>query len=203
MPAKINASVSSGLVVDSDLTGSLQLQTGGNPAISIDSSQVANFTKQFQIGGVLPPAFRAYLSGSTQTITSGSNQKVIFDQEVFDSAGCFNNTGSTVGSNPSYSFLPTVAGYYQFNACALFNSIGSGVITICEIWKNGNAVARGTSGYISNTTGDIQQHISTLLYANGTTDYFNVYVFQNAGSSRTLYNAEALTNFNGCFVRGA
>jgi len=178
-----------------------QIQTASGVIMANLNSSGAN--AGIQLASNLAPAFRAYLSGSTQTITSGSNQKVTFDQEVFDSAGCFNNTGSTVGSNPSYSFLPTVAGYYQFNACALFNNIGSGVITICEIWKNGNAVARGTSGYISNTTGDIQQHISTLLYANGSSDYFNVYVYQNAGSSRTLYNAEALTNFNGCFVRSA
>jgi hypothetical protein len=178
-----------------------QIQTANGVIMANLNSSGVNIG--FQLASNLAPAFRAYLSASTQTITSGSNQKATFDQEVFDTLNCFNNTGSTVGSNPAYSFLPTVAGYYQFNACTLFNNIASGVITICEIWKNGNAVARGNSGYISNTNGDIQQNISTILYANGTTDYFNVYVYQNSGSSKTLYNAEALTNFNGCFIRSA
>ena len=84
MSVKINASTTSGLVVDSDLTGSLKLQTGGNDALTVDSSQVVNFTKQFQFGGVLPPAFSAYSSTDQTGVLSGVSTKVLFATEEFD-----------------------------------------------------------------------------------------------------------------------
>jgi len=184
MPAKINASSSSGLVVDSDLTGSLQLQTGGNPAISIDSSQVVNFTKQFQFGGVLPPAFYAYLNGS-QTVSSGAATKVTLDAELFDTNNNF----------ASSRFTPTVAGYYQLNAAVFLASSAQEILAY--IYKNGS----NYSGGLDITTGSYNSNVSTIAYANGTTDYFEVYVYTSV--TRAVSNASTNTFFNGVLVRAA
>ena len=182
MPAKINASTSSGLVVDSDLTGSLKLQTGGNDALSIDSSQVVNFAKQFQFSGVLPPAFSVYKT-SVQTLSSATWTKLDFQVEEFD-------TNSNFASS---RFTSTVAGYYQINGAV---SNGLNTQTISAIYKNGSIYKAGvnySNGYSGN--------VSSLVYLNGTTDYIELYgYFGGGGNSGTGIESNY---FNGIMVRAA
>ena len=202
MSVKINASTSSGLVVDSDLTGSLQLQTGGNPAISIDSSQVTNFAKQFQIGGVLPPAFSAYRSSSNQSITTNTWTALSAQTEEYDTASCYNNTGSTVGSIPAYSFLPNVAGYYQISG-EINTTVTSGSQANIAIYKNGSEFKRGFA-IVGGSFTQYCMPVSALIYLNGTTDYVTLYgvvigtspVYVSAGNGEWCY-------FQGVLARAA
>jgi hypothetical protein len=184
MPVKINASTSSGLVVDSDLTGSLQLQTNGNPAISIDSSQVANFAKQFQIGGVLPPAFSAFTSG-TQTVTNNTQTLLTYSTERFDTNNNFNSS----------TFTPTVAGYYQVNVMVQWHgSTYSGLLSVF-LRLNGSNFVEDAWYPTQYTYGKISQ----VIYMNGTTDNINVYVIQASGSSAPF----AAANFSAALIRSA
>ena len=181
MSVKINASTTSGLVVDSDLTGSLKLQTGGNDALTVDSSQVVNFTKQYQIGGVLPPAFSA---NGTTSIASSTLTTLTFATEIFD-------TNNNFASN---TFTPTVAGYYQINFGMSYASAPAGQ-AYCQLRKNGifysNAV-QSSGGYLNSHTG------SVLVYMNGTTDYLTVVCAQFGGTT-----ISADTVINGCLMRTA
>jgi hypothetical protein len=184
MPVKINASTSSGLVVDSDLTGSLKLQTGGNDALSIDSSQVVNFTKQFQIGGVLPPAFSAYAS-TNQTISSGTFTKINLAVEDFDTNNNF----------ASSRFTPTVAGYYQFNwgvRCEGITTLESALYKNASLSCTGSVV--GANSFVSAG--------SHLVFLNGTTDYVELFCAQYAGSSQSITGNQN-TRLSGCLVRAA
>ena len=47
--------------------------------------------------------------------------------------------------------------------------------------------------------------VSSVAYANGTTDYFEIYVQQGSGGDRTVTAVDntAITWFNGCMLRGA
>jgi hypothetical protein len=47
--------------------------------------------------------------------------------------------------------------------------------------------------------------VSSLVYANGTTDFFEIYVQHGAGVSRTVTAVDSanITWFNGAMVRGA
>jgi hypothetical protein len=47
--------------------------------------------------------------------------------------------------------------------------------------------------------------ISSLVYANGTSDYFEIYAQQSSGADRTVQNAGSgtISWFNGSMVRGA
>jgi len=194
MPAKINASTSSGLVVDSDLTGSLQLQTGGNPAISIDSSQVTNFAKQFQIGGVLPPAFSARPATSTQSVSNNTWTKVTLGTEEFDTNNNF----------ASSRFTPTVAGYYQLNAFLFCTNSGGSMTAIrCNIYKNGSDALWGS--FISPVSvTDAIASVSGIVYLNGTTDYVELYGYIGGSSTSPVFaGATNYTQFNGIMVRAA
>jgi hypothetical protein len=199
MPSKINASVSSGLVVDSDLTGSLQLQTGGNPAISIDSSQVVNFTKQFQFGGVLPPTFHAFSSGSRTIPGNGTDTKVVLNSESWD-------TNSNFDSTTNYRFTPTVAGYYQINmtSTGTFASVSASGYLVVIIYKNGAAWSSG--GYLTFVNGNYwQASHSNIVYLNGSTDYIEMYISTNNSGTYTQQNQGTTfgTFMSGALVRAA
>ena len=47
--------------------------------------------------------------------------------------------------------------------------------------------------------------VSTLVYANGSTDYFEIYVQQTSGGTMTVtaVGSQNITWFNGAMVRGA
>ena len=139
------------------------------------------------------PAFRAYIAGS-QSITSGSQQKVIFGSETFD-------TNSNFASS---TFTPTVEGYYQLNATVrIAGSSGTGECMI-TIWKNGSEYARGL-----NESGTEQgaswysMQVSDLAYANGSTDYFEIYIQQTSGGNRDTTAGQNISYFSGAMVRGA
>jgi len=142
------------------------------------------------------PAFSAYANNSTQTITSGSQQKVLFQVEEFD----------TNNNYASSTFTPTVAGYYQLNAeVRLDGASGTGEMMIV-IWKNGAEYKRGTNQSGTQiATNFWAMQVSSLVYANGSTDYFEIYVQQISGSSITVtaVNSANITWFNGSMVRGA
>jgi len=199
MSVKLNASTSSGLVVDSDLTGSLKLQTGGNDALTVDSSQVVNFTKQFQIAGVLPPAFSAY-AGSNQTISNNTATKIQFNTEIFDTANCFDST-------TNYRFTPTVAGYYQINLNYLVTGTnGRNYELVGYIYKNVSSYLQSLiSVTITNGT-SMSRNFSAIIYFNGTTDYVEGYTSHydyTSTSTMSLIGNSLYTTFSGSLIRGA
>jgi hypothetical protein len=167
------------------------LNVGGNIYISSGTS--------VYVGGrqaVNGPAFSAYANNTLQTITSGSQQKVLFQNEEYDTNSNFANS----------TFTPTVAGYYQLNAeVRLDGSSGTGEIMIV-IWKNGSEYKRGTNqSGTSIATNFWAMTVSSLVYANGTSDYFEIYAQQTSGGSLTVtaVNSQNITWFNGCMLRVA
>lgn len=145
------------------------------------------------------PAFGAYANNTTlQTITSGSQQKVLFQTEEFDTDNCYTNS----------RFTPTVEGYYQLNASVrLDGNTGIGE-TMIVIWKNGIEHKRGwnsTGVAMTVSSGWFDMAVSSTVYANGTTDYFEIAVQQTSGANNTVTAVAnpAITWFNGSMVRGA
>jgi hypothetical protein len=171
---------------------SLVLQSSGGGQITIQEPATAsNFTQTLpaatgtvMVSGNMP-AFRAFVgTGANQTgLTSGASVLSQLTTEDFDTASCFNNTGSTVGGIPAYSFLPNVAGYYQVTF-QLYVTGDTANITAAEplIYKNGAIVSAGTYiSEISASAGLILNAVDTI-YMNGTTDYFQFYSFANTVS---------------------
>ena len=142
------------------------------------------------------PAFSAYAAAIGQTITSDSQQKVLFQTEEFDTDNCYANS----------RFTPTVPGYYQLNSqVRLDGASGTGEMMLV-IWKNGSEYKRGTNQSGTQiATNFYALTVSSLVYANGTGDYFEIYVQQGLGSNVTVtaVGAVNITWFNGCMLRGA
>jgi hypothetical protein len=171
----------------------------GSTKLTLYDSGNLNVTGGYTVGGkkaVNGPAFGAYANNTLQTITSGSQQKVLFQVEEFDTDNCYTNS----------TFTPTVEGYYQLNAeVRLDGSSGTGEIMIV-LCKNNQELKRGTNqSGTSIATNFWAMQVSSLVYANGTTDYFEIKVQQTSGGNInvTAVNNPAITWFNGAMVRGA
>jgi hypothetical protein len=167
--------------------------------MSLSDAGAMSVSGSYQVSGkkaVNGPAFSAYADATLQTITSGSQQKVLFQVEDFDTDSCF----------ASSRFTPTTEGYYQLNAeVRLDGSSGTGEIMIV-LYKNTSEHKRGTNqSGTSIATNFWAMQVSALVYANGTTDYFEIKVQQTSGGSMTVtaVNNPAITWFNGCMLRGA
>ena len=199
---KIGTNTNSNLVVvattssTSNTTGALVVGGGVGVAGNVNIGGNLSVSGSYQVAGkqaVNGPAFRAYIAGS-QTITSGSQQKVTFGTETFDTNNNF----------ASSTFTPTVEGYYQLNATVrIAGSSGTGEIML-TIWKNGGEYARGTNEQGTEQGNNFySMQVSDLAYANGTTDYFEIYIQQTSGGNRDTTAGQNISYFSGCMVRGA
>lgn len=135
------------------------------------------------------PAFSAYQS-SAQTISNVTFTKLLFQTEEFDTNNCF----------ASSTFTPNVAGYYQISG-GLFSG-ATGFLTILELRKNGAAYKRISGS--PNPANSVFDQGSAVVYLNGTTDYAELFFYQNSGGNLTIPFALAdLVYMQGFMVRAA
>ena len=164
--------------------GLSQLSATGTPSSSTflrgDNSWVA-------AGGANTPAFSAYLSADQTGISSGTLTKIQFDTKHFDTDSLYDNT-------TNYRFTPNVAGKYHFYFnCRINNSNGNSNLasTFLSLYKNGaysrNVHFNPTANY-GNSWG---LTLSAVVEANGTTDYFEVYVYGLTVSGTIGLNGDA------------
>lgn len=178
--------------------GALEIINSAYTATLLALSDAGNVSiaGQYQVAGkqaVNGPAFRAYPSVG-QTITSGSLQKVNFGSESFD-------TNSNFASS---RFTPTVEGYYHLNSTVrLDGASGTGECMIV-LYKNGSEYSRGWNSSGTQFAASFwSMTVTDVAYANGTTDYFEVYVQQGSGASVTTTAFQNISYFSGCMIRGA
>jgi len=196
----------SNLTILGDTSGSVVLQA---PAVSGSTTiNLPAASGTAMVSGNMPAA-SVYMANTMNGVSSGVFTKVQFDTKVFDTATCFNNTGSTVTLNglsvPSYSFCPNVAGYYQVTMNMDYYGVISGLNITQQIYKNG---ARHTNNYFYSSTissggTEFPQTLGALIYLNGTGDYINGYLQFNNGSAIQIYGGQSVTRFDVICVRTA
>lgn len=168
-------------------------------ATTLTVTGVSTLTGGFTVGASAAPAFSVYPSG-TFTISASTFTITPCNTEEFDTASVFNNTGSTVGGIPAYSFQPTVAGYYQINGCWSLGSATTFTRSLSAIYKNGSLFKQGLDNSGTTATGS---NVSALVYLNGTTDYVGLYIFQAGTGTITINAGAGSTYFQASMVRGA
>lgn len=181
------------------MAGATKLMTAGGggvnitPSSSIAADVTVNVPSQNCTLGIQGPAFSAYQSSSTNVATS-TNTKVIYATEDFDTANCY------VGTGGDSKFTPNVAGYYYITAyCYIAAPIGVSTVQV-SVYKNGSAYlsqAHSNAGVSYDNSG-----VSGLVYCNGTTDYLEVYTFQNSGVTVATAISQQ-SKFSGFLVRAA
>jgi hypothetical protein len=164
------------------------ISAGGLPDAIITQAELAT-----PVAGT-GPAF-SVLANAAQTISGFTQTKVVLNSEQFDTANCFDST-------TNYRYTPNVAGYYQFHGCVYFQAGSSGQVT-SSIWKNGSVIA---AGFVTpSSVADIGSSTSALIYMNGSTDYVELYTYQNSGATRQTFGASGVlyTYFQGFLARAA
>jgi hypothetical protein len=138
------------------------------------------------------PAFSAYQS-STQSVATATFTKIQLQAEEFDTASCFDST-------TNYRFTPNVAGYYQVSGCVGYAL--SAKIVLTSVYKNGTIFKRGVQSGAAADSGWFST-VSVLVYLNGSTDYVELYGYQDRGVSNNTSNAAELTYFQAFLARSA
>lgn len=173
--------------------GSLKLTTASSGSVILNPANTASdvtitvpaTTATMAING---PAFSAY-AGSVTSMSNNAYTKILFDTEEYDTNNNF----------ASSRFTPTVAGYYQLSTMIGFGSIQT-TESALAIYKNGSPYkflqdVRMTQLFYFGG--------SALVSANGTTDYFEIYVYQSSGGSVNTIASSSGTYFQASMVRSA
>jgi hypothetical protein len=157
------------IVVAGDTSGTVTLAApavSGTTTLTLPTTSGTVITTGSTFAGT-GPAFSAYLSSASQTMTAATWTKVILNSENFD-------TNSNFDSTTNYRFTPTVAGYYQFN-CQINAASGSNTSVQGSIYKNGAAYTKFSVYATSAILDDWMIQQGALIYLNGSTDYVELY----------------------------
>ena len=164
----------------------IKFSTGGVERMSITNSGVTATGIP-----IVPPAFRAYM-GAYQVLANNTNTKLTMNTETFDSNSFFDTS--------NYRFTPTIAGYYFINANTQFSNATANYVFGIHIYKNGSNALRGTK-WNDGSNSELNTQISGILGFNGSSDYAEVYGYQNSGGNITVYNGTNTTYFEAFYIR--
>tara|TARA_R100001594_G_scaffold32556_1_gene60554 strand:+ start:138 stop:983 length:846 start_codon:yes stop_codon:yes gene_type:complete len=135
-------------------------------------------------GGNMLPAFLATVS-ATRSISDSTDVVLIYNTEVWDSGGCFDtSTGK---------FTPTTAGKYFLFTSMRWDTDTDFQISYLKLFKNlTNTAQAGFPNDYYNF-----YHTSTIVEANGSSDYFLTKAQQNSGGAKNLSDATFGNFFGG------
>ncbi len=113
---------------------------------------------------------------TAQSISSGSATKVELATKDYDNDNEFDSV-------TNYRFQPIVAGYYHVDMAVRIESVENSKKYFAALYKTGEEVRR--SEYTTGVAGSVAAIISCDMYLL-TTDYIELWVYHNHGSSRNI-----------------
>ena len=166
------------------------IQNNGSDIFTIDSTGIAMASGKLLAS--TGPSFKAVMSAVTAISNVGAT-KLVLNTEEWDTNSNYDTA--------NYRFTPTVAGYYSLTGSMFVSAATTSRVGVA-IYKNGSEYAwQFMSGVTS--AGGANPQVSTIVYANGSTDYFELYAAQNYTGSVNAANNSVLTWFSGALVRSA
>ena len=170
-------------------------------SVAIAGTNTATFpaaTGTVMVSGNMP-AFSACRLTTDQSFSTNTWTKVQFSTKTFDTNSCYDNS-------TNYRFTPTVAGYYNLTANIYLGTTGTNFYDCyVQIYKNGSQ--SGQYQHINLGSGNYtiwSSTINALVSANGTTDYFEIYVYSGASAPVVVGGSGAGPSyFTGFLARSA
>lgn len=188
----VNIASGAGIVYSKlSLTGGI-LNADINSSAAIVDTKLAQITTASKVSAssLASISFSVHKNATDQTgIVAATPTKLTWSTEEWDTHNYF----------ASDKFTPLVAGKYLFVGSAIFSA---GIDTVqfdVMFYKNGSLAKRASLIQASGTLA-IQPGGSCILTANGSTDYFEMYVNFSSGADRTVEGAASLTYFQGYFI---
>lgn len=162
-------------------TGALQAaSTGLSTSGYVLTSNGASALPSFQSPGVPTCLFRAYKSSSTQVVSGGNEDLVVYDGISFQVGTAYDSGTST--------FTCPVTGYYFVNIYSLLSVGGTGDSFIVKV--NGSVVAY-IAGY---PVAGSQEYGGSVLLSLSATNTVTIYYYCSSGSA-TIQNGTPSTWF--------
>ena len=164
------------------------LADGGDNSI-ITSDGAGSFTASSglassvqSVGGIqMTPAFEAYLSSSSGTVSNNVQTKVQFDTEIYDSDNKYDNS-------TNYRFTPTIAGkYFIYAQVYMYMGASNMNVAIIHIYKNGSSYMTRRLFQPSNPAQAQGLNISATMDLN-ITDYVEIYGQSQGADSNFIVN---------------
>ena len=188
MPLTLKSSGGGSVTLDTPSTASTYTLTvpaiTGTAVVTGSSATISQAMLATGVAGT-GPTFLVNADG-TQSISNNTFTKLNLTNEVFDTANAFSSS----------AFTPLVAGYYVFSFSVNFSSSTNQMFA--ELRKNGGRIALGS--IVPGTAIESVSSGSAILYMNGSTDYIELYGYQNSGGSAT---SRSNTYLAGSLVRAA
>ena len=157
--------------------------TDGSGALSFASAQI------------VPPLFRVIRS-DYQVLANNTDTVINFDN---DSSGYSFDTNNFYNTS-NYRFTPTIAGYYQLTAQLEFSLNSGNNLFGVMIFKNG-AEALRVRRWNDGSNSNVNINVTGIVSFNGSSDYAQVYGWQNSGGNLTVAQGVARTFFEGLYLR--
>jgi hypothetical protein len=192
MPLKLNSSGGGSVTLDVPVTASTFTATiPANTGTVVTTGSTGVVTQAMMASGVAGngPAFSAYRS-TNQTANTATWTKVQANTEEFD-------TNSNYDNATNHRFTPTVAGYYQINGEVKMT--GAAAILIAAIYKNGSEFKRGTQSGSAASSGQAAA-VSALVYFNGSSDYVELYAYQDSGGTLSVEGSGGTNSYFQAFL---
>ena len=139
------------------------------------------------------PAFCAYRSASTQTVSAGAATKAQLNSEEFDTDAAFDNA-------TNYRFAPLVAGYYAISGQITGYASGALTNVSAAIRKNGSAVrtASCNTAFNANSSSVV---VAGVIYLNGSTDYVELWGLVSGSGTLGFLVGQDATFLQGHYAR--
>lgn len=141
------------------------------------------------------PSFQAYLGSNSSNLTNGTQTKIQYNTEQWDTDGTYDNSSN-------YRFTPGVAGKYWCYASAKIDSSGNFPHdAYLSLYKNGSLYKQYQR---LDQSSDFSGHltISSAVDLN-TTDYVEVYIVVYDGVNTFVGSAQSSTIFGAYRLAGA
>lgn len=119
--------------------------------------------------------FSVYRSVAQLNLINLESTKVLFDAKQWDDANWFNATNSR--------YAPQRAGRYSLNASVRVIGTAGNARLALMLFKNGILLLYLSHQHTSGSAQPMNISGTAIVEANGTTDYFEVFVFHNFGAS--------------------
>jgi hypothetical protein len=187
--SKVTSNLITGATAETSIAGADSILIYDDSAAALRKMTRTNFVAG--VGATNTPAFLATRE-SSQTISDSTTTKIQFNTEVFDTDSCYDNA-------TNYRFTPNKAGKYLFFVKFMLANTAEPVQVLCTLKKNGSTTYEGYRQTANGSEVDVTCH--QILEANGSSDYFEAFVFHQAGSNKDIYgNTEQRTHFGGFFI---
>ena len=162
----------------------------GTTNLTIGSTNSSTVTfENGAVTGHMYPAFEARLS-SAQGIGDSSDTKVQYDNEIFDTDNCYDNS-------TNYRFTPTVAGKYFVYGYAYLDSQASSNFDQGRlyIFKNGSNYTQSANNMGNNQPEAMTIQVQSIIDFNGSSDYVELYAWINDTSGTPQVRGDSNNRF--------